>query len=307
MKPFILSSYKIAGKELLVKTEEGRTYSFRIYPKEENRNEKYYTRFIPERKEFGIFTADYDKIKSGNVTETMAVKLVHEATHYDSRVLLPAYSMVRMLAERFSNPVLLLLRIDNWFEDLQSRKILRDWFDEKTIIKAIDPKNHFLKLASSLSSSVKELSKEAGFDQLVTLANHFEKVIEKNSKITEKKSREFVDFPINSIISVNDRVGQIVMIYYIFDLGFFYTIKNGPSIEMMKILETGDLSKLASELFSKVNLKWFKYFHDKLTLPFLRLKINSEKDPFWRLRWRLEYQRLENLKEAIFLLKSAFG
>jgi len=293
-----LNSYKIKQKEVLVKTADGRIYRFKIYPRDEGR-EAYYTRFIPERKEWGIFTEDFEEIGKGKLSEEIEAKLIHEILHYDERVIAPAYSPGRVLLEsgmsQFSSLGFDILKIDNFLEDLYSKAILKEWFDKRVLNQYFNHQEQAFRRAdfifNSLLPNLKEISEiEVLRENLwsVTLGNIL-------------KAKEIEEIP-----SKEERVKAISMFYFLLDIALSLVFTTSSRfyelLELSGKMEKMTAYEIAYTLLEEGRVERAVRFHNTIgTLKFILLKLAKEKDPFWRLRWRLEYSRLkqrQNLLDA---------
>jgi len=307
MKPFVIESYKLERKNLVVKTVEGKSVTFKIYPKEEHTKESHYTKYIPERNEYAIFTRDYDEIIKGNINELIEARTLHEATHYDKRVISPAYSTgwifkdvyVEIISEKFNLKEFkefeklfnFIISLDNWIEDLFSMRVLVNFFDEKVIKEAVDTKGEILKLFNFAQEDLLPFISSIGSIKKTLL-----QVLRTELKKSLKSFENFEPSPLGK--EANDqavitRINEVYSLYLLFDISVSLAllVLSNESTKIEKFLKIyNEPSKIALYVHEIQDIL-VNYYSSMNPAIYAMAKLLNESDHFWKLRWFLELNR----------------
>jgi|GEM_PF-4121057 hypothetical protein len=161
--PFLILNFEGVVKEkdeiiLPVETKRGE-FVFRILPSRVGQTADYEMTIVERNGEIWgeIYTREFDLMKRGEVSDEMLIKLYHEVTHGDERVICPLNSALRMYREkhpdvfrfhRFEN----YMRIENLMEDVLSVPVLTFYFEREDIIKTLRISKNRLILRESFQS-----------------------------------------------------------------------------------------------------------------------------------------------------------
>ncbi|RLI80196.1 hypothetical protein DRP04_08435 [Archaeoglobales archaeon] len=275
MKPFILQSVKFDNKKMVVRayTDCG-VYEFLVLPPSKDQNENYVIRF--EDGKYVIRTKDYERLKRGDYTIVEEIKLAHEVTHLDERVICPIYSLGRIIAENYLDfesrekakgmGLSIIFRFDNFFEDVFSKKLL-------------------IKLGFNKEDVEKTIPADKGFNEIVKLYCKFieEMGYESLGNIIKREDNPFKNLQKIFFKSFEERIEYISEIYTLFDIIIM------SQIYKLNLASIKNLIKLQTE-----------------QREYVKKRAKTETDPLWKLRWELEMERLDKQFSLTFSLFKRF-
>ncbi len=295
MRPYIIRDIELDTDRMVleVTTNHG-VYEYPILPALDYQEASNIIRY--ERGMRVIRSKEYHILKNADTTSKefiiAKIRVYHEPTHDDIRVICPIHSTAKFLRKcRFkkvidNNTILnklynFIYKIDNLFEDNLSVGILTQLgFPKKTVITALRIEDTWKSISKS-SVELSKLATELVLSKLPRLKKGwFIKYIPHSrlkdivtSEITKVKPEEIwnqitqmkVDMSDYVFLDVTERLLEIWKAYDDFDEAY------------IKLL--GDLG---IKIDREKQIKWVKE------------QIKYSVDPFIKLRWILEYQRLTN-------------
>lgn len=273
MRPYILKSIEFDNKRMVIKTFTNYgVYEYRILPALNGQKDSNIIRY--ERGRWVIRSKEYSILKNGN--DILAkIRVYHEPTHHDIRVICPIYSTPIFLDYYYDNlrelmekneklqkfNKMLNYRLGNVFEDLISVGILTELgFSKEDVVKALNLKQTWsvvFNIIQMLDYGIKDLTGTS----LRTIVKNYLPALSK-PKIPDS----FKNVDLSSLANMNpaERLSIICLGYDVYDTTLNKFLKDYFNIEINK----------------KLQIEWVKG------------NIESVKDPFMKLRWILEYQRL---------------
>ncbi|AIG99233.1 hypothetical protein AFULGI_00025180 [Archaeoglobus fulgidus DSM 8774] len=286
-EPFILKSAEFDHRKMVVVAETNLgNFEFPVLPPLEG--QQYPCITYSENGRYIIRTREYEKLRSGEYGEEEMVKLIHEITHFDLRVITPFYSLGRypevclpQKIKKFDKLGLDIRKLDNFLEDYFSKAVLKKiGLPPRVVDKVLQPE--------------KELEKRWPY---ITTLLEIERP-DLHSKINNETFQSYMD-QIKELggleklepHGLEERMRLVVFLYLNMDLG----IVKGASKNMKnvhKAIHKGDLAPL----FNPNEVLKIRGFYAKLgVLKFVNEQIEKGEDPFTKNRWILEKARLTTM------------
>lgn len=281
MKPFILQGVEFDSKRMVVIacTDQG-VYEIPVLPAPEHQCERYVIRFKNGR--YVIMTKDFERLKNGAYTVIDVIRLAHEVTHLDGRVICPAYSLGKIIFEKLVDAesmknaeklgLSVVFRLENFLEDVLSKKLLIEiGFNREDVERAIPTDKRFNNIVKTWWTILKEI---------------------RNNLFGNMKP---VEFPFEHLQRISfktfeERIRFLFELYTSFDIFLILTMyRIGADINPKKSLTIIELNRWLSK-----------------QKEFVRRRIEEEEDPLWKLRWELEMERVDRRFQLWFKVFKRF-
>jgi len=288
MRPFRLKSIEIDSADMVVyaKTDAGE-FSFHIVHAGSLGTQSFATGMLNGKYVIGVSSVTYQRVKSGEIDEEDEIKIAHEVTHYDERVISPVYATemkLKWLRKLFGGN----LNAANFFEDIFSKAVLTEigYSKEKVEECVRVPLYPFWKMF----------------------------------QIYTRKSLPVVDPDTALKLKPHLRIITLLTAYSLMDI-FAWQISGKPAKKIVnsevvetlqKIIDLSSKPDAGICDFLEDNEEMVRRLHDKLgTDKFLDDLLRGVKDPFMQFRILIEKERLNkvvlNESDVMSVFRDVFG